>query len=74
MPAGRNVKFILKVLLPQKGSKFSVCGQQSFLVTTREKEVWSLCDVRGASEHKGIVFALVLAIPAAKDGPESAPL
>ena len=74
MASGHDMKFVLEPSFAHECGKFFVRRQQPFLVTAREKEVWSLCDLSGAREHIGIVVALVLAIPGAKDGPEATPL
>ena len=74
MASGHDMKFVLEPSFAHEGGKFFVRRQQSFLVATREKKVWSLCDVRGAREHIRVVVALVLAVPGAKDRPVMPPL
>src|SRR6185437_1250362 len=74
MASGHDMKFVLEPSFAHEGGKFFVRRQQPFRVATREKKVWSLCDVRGAREHIGVVVVLELTIPGAKDGPETTPL
>src|SRR6185312_14290785 len=61
MASGHDMEFVLEPSFPHECGKFFVRRQQPFLIATREKKVWSLCGVRRAREHIGIVVALVLA-------------
>lgn len=74
MTAGYDMEFVLEPSFTHKRGESSVGRLQPFLVTTREKEVWGLCDVGGADKHVRIVFVLVLTIPGAKDRPVMPPL